>query len=257
MASHDIIGSIAILKFDRNAKKSEKLKIARGLLKRQNVKTVLEKQDRIKGRLRTFKTKFLCGEKTKQTIHKENNCRFKLNVETCYFSPRMAEERKQVAGKIKKNDKVLVMFSGVAPFPIVISKLSKAKQIVAVELSRECNKYARESLKLNKINNIELIQGDVKKVINKNKKKLGKFDVIVMARPNLRETFLKQAFSVSKKATLIYYHGFCNEDKLGKLLEEIYKESKKAKKKIQILKIKKSGDIAPYKFRYGIEIKVM
>src|SRR3989344_4086299 len=191
MASYDIIGSIAIMKFKRDAKKSEKLKIAKGLLKRQNIKTILEKTERVKGRLRTFKTKFLCGEKTKQTIHKENNCKFKLNVETCYFSPRLAEERKQIAGEIKKNDKVLVMFSGIAPFPIVISKLSKAKQIVAIELSRECNKYARESLKLNKINNIELIQGDVKKVINKGRLK---FDVIVMARPNLRETFLKEAF---------------------------------------------------------------
>lgn len=257
MASYDIIGSIAILKFGKKEKKSEKLKIVKGLLKRQNIKTVLEKQDRIKGRLRTFKTKFLCGENTKQTIHKENNCRFKLNVETCYFSPRMAEERKQVAGKIKKNDKVLVMFSGVAPFPIVISKLSKAKEIVAIELSRECNKYARENLKLNKINNIKLIQGDVKKVINKNKKKFGKYNVIIMARPNLRETFLKQAFSVSKKGTLIYYHGFCNENKLGKLLEEIYKESKKAEKKIKILKVKKIGDIAPYKYRYRVEIRVV
>jgi len=257
MVSYDIIGNIAILKFHNGAKNSEKLKIARELLKRQNIKTILEKTEKISGRLRTFKTKFLCGEKTKQTIHKENNCRFKLNVETCYFSPRLAEERKQIAGKIGKQDKMLVMFSGVAPFPIVISKLSKAKEIVAIELSRECNKYARENLKLNKINNIGLIQGDVKKVINKNKKKFGKFDVIVMTRPNLKESFLKEAFSVSKKGTIIYYYGFCNEDKLGRMLEEIYKESKKAKKKIKVLKVQKAGDIAPYKYRYRVEMKVV
>ena len=256
MAGYDIIGSIAIVKFKRDAKKSEKLKIAKQLLKRQNIKTILEKSDRVKGRLRTFKTKFLCGEKTKETIHKENNCKFKMNVETCYFSPRLAEERKQVAEKIKKQDKVLVMFSGVAPFPIVISKLSKAREIVAIELSRECNKYAHENLKLNKAYNIELMQGDVKKVIKNWKKKLGKFSVIVMPRPNLKETFLKEAFSVSKKGTIIYYYGFCEEDKLNKMLEEIYKESKKARKKIKVLKIKKAGDIAPYKYRYRIEMKV-
>jgi len=256
MASYDIIGSIAIMKFSGKSKK-EKLKAAKQLLKRQNIKTVLEKTEKIKGRLRTFKTKFLCGEKTKVALHKENNCKFKMNVETCYFSPRLAEERKEIASKIRKQDKVLVMFSGVAPFPIVISKLSRAGEVTAIELSRECNKYAHENLKLNKINNIKLIQGDVKKIIKKDNKKLGKFSVIVMARPNLRESFLKQAFLVSKKGTMIYYHGFCHENELNKMLEEIYRESKKSKKKIQILKIKKAGNIAPYKYRYRIEIKVV
>ncbi len=253
MANYDIIGSIAILKFNRE-KKKEKLKQAKQLLKRKNIKTVLEKAERVKGRLRTFKTKFLAGEKTRETVHKENNCLFKLNVETCYFSPRLSEERKEIASFVKKKDAVLVLFSGVAPFPIVIAKLAKPKKIVAIELSRECNKYAKGNVKLNKLDNVEIIQGDVKKKVTK---ELGKFDVIVMPRPNLKETFLKEAFSVSKKGTRIYYYCFCKENKLNKLVEEVYKESKNSRKKIKILNIKKAGDIAPYKYRYRIDIKVL
>ncbi len=260
MTNYDIIGSIAIMKFGKEGKK-EKLKIAKQLLKRKNIKTVLEKAEKVKGRLRTIKTNYLAGINTKETIHKENNCKFKLNVDKCYFSPRLSEERKDISEKIKKKDNVLVMFAGVAPYAIIIAK--KARKVVAIELSRECNKYAQDNLKLNKINNLSLVQGDVKKVVKKGglivKGNLVplQFDVIVMPRPNLRESFLKEAFSVCKKGTVIYYYGFCNENRLGKLIEEVYKESKKAKKKIKILRIKKAGDVAPYKYRYRIEIKVL
>lgn len=250
MANYDIIGSIAILKFDKE-KKKEKLRQARKLLKRKNIKTVLEKTEKVKGRLRTIKTRFLAGEKNLVTIHKENKCRFKLNVETCYFSPKLSEERKQIASKVKKKSEVLVMFSGVSPYTIVIAKLSGAK-VTAIELSRECNKYARENVKLNKLNNVELIQGDVKKKLPKEK-----FDVIVMPRPNLKESFLRQAFSVSKKGTIIYYYCFGREDRFGKLVEEIYKESKKARKKVKIMRVKKAGEIAPYKFRWRVDIKIL
>lgn len=260
MASYDIIGSIAIMKFNKE-KKKEKLKQARKLLKRKNIKTVLEKTERVKGRLRTIKTKFLAGEKTLETVHKENNCKFRLNVETCYFSPRLAEERKNLASKIKKKDKVLVLFSGVGPYTVVIAKQTKEK-VTSIELSRECNKYAELNLKLNKLRNVELIQGDVKKKVKKGglivKGNLVplQFDKIIMPRPNLKETFLKQAFFVSRKGTMIYYYGFCHKNKLKELVEEIKKEAKKARKKIKVLKVKKAGDIAPYKFRYRIDIRV-
>ena len=249
----DIIGNIAIMHFPEKTKKSQKLKEAKKLLKEKpSIKTVLEKSKKVSGRLRTLKTKFLAGQKTKEALYKENSCKFKLNVETCYFSPRLAEERKQVAKEIKSKEKVLVLFSGVAPFPIVIAKLSGCKEIVAIELSRECNKYAKGNVKRNKVE-VEIIQGDVGKRVPGIKEK---FDKIVMARPNLKDSFLDVAFPKIKKGGMIYYYGFYNEKDIGDLKELIEKEAKKAKKKIKILKIKKAGDIAPYKFRYRVDILV-
>jgi len=253
IANYDIIGSIAILKFD-GEKRKEKLRQAKKLLKRKDIKTVLEKQDKIKGRLRTLKVRFLAGDKILETKHKENNCKFRLNVEKCYFSPRLAEERKEIASLIKKKDKVLVMFSGVGPYAIVIAKkIGKKGKIVSIELGRECCKYQIQNIKINHVP-VELIQGDVKKFVPKLKEK---FSVIVMPRPNLRESFLKEAFSVSKKGTRIFYYCFGHEDKLGKLVEQVYKKSKESRKKIKIMKVKKAGNIAPYKHRYRIEIKVL
>ncbi|MFA7707750.1 MAG: hypothetical protein WCX73_02265 [Candidatus Pacearchaeota archaeon] len=259
MTSYDVLGNIAIIKSEENGRKKteqEKLIEAEKILENTHIKTVLEKIGNVHGRLRTININHIAGEKNLVAMSKENNCLFKFNVQTCYFSSRLSGERKEIASKIKKNDSVLVMFAGVGVYPIVINKIAKPKKIVGVELGKDCCKYFKENLKLNKISEekIEIIQGDVKRKVNSS---LGKFDVVVMARPNLKETFFKQGLSVSKKSTRIFYYGFCNIDEKDKVIEKLNQEAKENKRKIKILKVLKAGDIAPYKYRWRIEIKVL
>ncbi len=258
MRSFDVIGNIAVLKQEKgNRKRAERI-----LKQNKNIRTVVEKTERVKGRLRTLKTRYLSGEKTKEALHKENNCIFRLNIDTCYFSPRLSSERARVAEKIRKikdirKKDVLIMFAGVGPFPIVIAKIAKPKKIVAIELGRECCRYANINVKLNKLKNTEIMQGDAKKIIPKLKRKKQMFGIIVMPRPQLKETFLKEALSVSKKGAIIFYYDFCKEDNVSGMLEKIKKEARKSRKKIKISNIRKAGDIAPYKYRYCVEMKVI
>ena len=253
MASYDIIGNIAVIKTEGKTK-NQKYELARQLLERPSIKTVLEKVGKVQGRLRKIKTKYLIGEKNFIAVYKENDCLFKLNIETCYFSPRLSNERKEIASYVRKKDEVLVMFSGVGSYPIVIYKLSNPKKITAIEISKECNKYFKENLRLNKIHSekIELIQGDVKKKLSSKK-----FDVVIMPRPNLKDTFFKYGLKAAKKGTKIITYGFCKENEKENFVEKLKKEAGKLKRKIQIKKIKKAGEIAPYKFRYRIEINVL
>lgn len=258
MTSYDILGNIAIIKSEDNGRKKskeEKLKEAKKIMENPHIKTVLEKIGNVHGRLRTINIKHIAGEKNLISTSKENNCVFRFNVKTCYFSSRLAGERKEISCKIKKKDSVLVMFAGIGVYPIVINKMIHPRKIVGVELGKDCCKYFNENLKLNRmVGKIEVIQGDVKKKVNS---KLGKFDVIVMARPNLKETFFKQGLSVSKKSTRIFYYGFCNIDEKDKMIEGLIDEAKKLKRKIKILSVHKAGDIAPYKYRWRVEIKVL
>jgi len=253
MASYDVLGNIAIVKFPREKSKKQKLAIANKLLKQQSITTILEKTSRFKGLLRTLKTKFIAGMKTKEALYRENKCVFRFNVETCYFSPRLANERLELANQVKKDESVLVLFGGVAPFAIEIARTKKPSRVVSIELGKECNKYARDNIKRNKVN-VELIQGDVKKVLPKLKEK---FDRIIMARPNLKDLFLKETFPKAKKGTIIHFYGFCHENDLNKLVQQVQAESKTVKRKIQILKIKKAGDIGPYKYRYRFDLKLL
>jgi tRNA (guanine37-N1)-methyltransferase len=255
MADYDMLGNIAILKGEGKSKE-EVLSQAHMLLKKPGVKTVLQRASNVSGRLRTISTKHLLGKKTLISELKENGCIFRFNVESCYFSPRLSNERQIISTKIKKKDNVLVMFAGVGVYPIVIYHYSHPQQIIGVELGRECCKYFEKNIIINKmpLDRIKIIQGDVKKKVNV---KLGKFDVVIMARPNLTESFLKWGLIACKKGTRLIYYGFCKDDSIDSMVDELLKEAKKYKRKLKIQDITPAGEIAPYKHRYRVEIKVL
>lgn len=255
----DVFGNIALVKFPKDFMAKNKKKFAERLLKENKaVKTILEKTQKFKGRLRKQQTKYLAGEKTKEALYRENNCIFRFHVDKTYFSSRLSNERKEISQQVKKNDDVLVMFAGVSPYPIEIAKKSGASKVYSNEINREANKYGRLNAELNKIKNkIEFLDGDIKKVALKLKKKRKKFDVIVMPRPQLKETFLKQAFSLSKIGTRIYYYDFCKEDEIDGIVNKIKSEAKKYRKRVKILRIKKAGEIAPYRYRIRIDFKIL
>ncbi len=256
--SFNILGNIAIVNFLDNEPLANKKKFAKEIMiKNKAIKTVLEKSGKFSGRLRKMETRILAGEKNKEVLYKENNCVFRFNIDTTYFSPRLSNERKEISSAIKKGSSVLVMFAGVAPFSIVIAKNSNPKEVYSNELNREANKYALLNATLNNVQNkINFVNGDIKKVAIKLKEQKKKFDFIIMPRPNLKESFLEQAFSLSKKGTKVFYYDFCKVDESDAVVEKIKQKALESKKKIKILNIKSAGEIAPYKIRIRVDFKI-
>jgi len=249
--SFDIVGDIIIFSdFPKELQKKEKL-IANALLKiHKNIKVVAKKTKKYSGRYRLPKIKIIAGEKRKITLHKENNVLAKLNIETCYFSPRLSNERLRIAKLTKKNESILVMFSGVAIYPLVISKNSKAKEIYAVEINPEANKFAEENIKLNKINNIELFKGNVKTVLPKINKK---FDSIIMPHPTNAYSYLDIAVKRLKKNGIIHLYDFSKEEDIPN--SSVKKIGKKIRK-FKIMNVVKCGQFAPRKYRVCIDFKI-
>jgi tRNA G37 N-methylase Trm5 len=102
-----------------------------------------------------------------------------------------------------------------------------------------------------------LVPGDIKKVAPKLKSEGKKFDVIVMARPQLVDSFLKEAFMLVKPGTRIYYYDFCKVEDKELIVEKVLAEAKKVGKEINILKVKDAGEIAPYKVRLRVDFEVL
>jgi len=252
--SFDVIGTIAILEVDVGLRSKEKI-VAEALLKSNpNIKTVLRKDDKHSGEFRTQKMKWLAGVNTKETLHKENGAVLLLDVENVYFSPRLSTERKRISELVKPGEEILVMFSGCAPYPCVLSKNTKAKSILGIEINPDGHKYGLKNIELNKLKNVELINGDVKIEVPKLNRT---FDRILMPLPKSAGDFLDSAILASKNGTIIHFYYFLHEDKFKEaedLVDEACTRAGKTWKKIALVKC---GQHAPRVFRICLDFEVL
>lgn len=242
--SYDIVGEIAIAEIPENMKKKEKM-IADAILEvHPTVKTVVRKHGPVSGKYRTRKVKILKGKKTKETIHKEHGCKFKLNVEDVYYSVRLSGERARIRDLVKPREKILALFAGVGPFPIIIAKKNKKTEIIAIELNPKAVRYMKENIILNKTPNVKAILGDVNKIVPKKYKNWA--DRVLMPLPMSSGSFLEAAIKGTKNKGMIHFYSFVNsEDPFGEAKRIIEKKCKKCKVKFRILSKKVIRSYSP------------
>ncbi len=257
--AHDILGNIAIIEIADTLINKEKI-IAETLLNSNpKITTILKKAAEHSGVFRTQKMTWLAGEKTKVCEYKENNTRLRFNVEKTYFSSRLSTERKRIYEQVKPNEDVLVMFSGAAPYVCAISKNTKAKTVVGIEINPDAHDYAKENIKLNKIKNSYLLNADVHKVKISDLEKIGApivYDRIAMPLPKTADEFLGDAFRFAKKGTIIHFYDFLHVNDFNDCKKKILKAAKKSKLKVKILKFTKCGQYSPKKYRICVDFEV-
>ena len=245
--SYDVIGNIAILEINKELLYKKKL-IAGALLHTNiNIRTIVRKLGGHEGKYRIQKYEYLAGERNFEATHRENGIILKLNIKKVYFSPRLNNERLRIARLVKKGELVLVMFSGISPYEINISKHSKAKEIYGIEINKSACKYAIENVKINNLNNIKLYYGDVRKVLPKLKIK---FDRIIMPLPKDAGNFLDLAVKHLKKKGILHFYCFSMEEKINEVIKSI-----KKKYNFKTLNIVKCGQQSPRVYRYCIDFK--
>ncbi|MBN2141882.1 class I SAM-dependent methyltransferase family protein [Candidatus Woesearchaeota archaeon] len=251
-SSMDQIGTIAILEIPKELVKRRKI-IGRETLKVcKGVKGVFQK-GKHEGVYRVQKLTWLAGEKTKEAVYKENNITLKLDVEKVYFSPRLSNDRKRVAGLVQPGEEVLVMFSGCGPYTCVIAKNTPALSVVGVEINPVGHDYAVENLKINKRENAEVFLGDVRNVVPSLKRK---FDRILMPLPKNASEYLDVALAAAKKGATIHMYEFQNENETHKSIQAIKDACDKAGRKYTLLGIFKCGQNSPRAYRFCFDFKV-
>ncbi len=255
VTSYDMVGDIAIIEIPAELEKKEKI-IAKTLLNlHKNINVVVKKAGIHKGIYRIQKMFILAGKDRKETVHKENNVEIKLDIEKVYFSVRLSTERKRIMKQIKKGEEVLVMFSGVAPYCLVIAKNTDVKEVYGVEINPAAHAYAEENIKLNKLEGkVKLYNGDVRMVVPRLRKK---FDRILMPLPKEGEGFLDIALKAAKKDGRIHFYDFEHEKDIDLAKEKVKEACRKLKKRCRILRTVKCGQVGPREYRLCVDFKVI
>jgi len=223
--SYDVVGDIAIVRLPE-ALRHRAEEIASAIMRINNhVKTVLNQISPVSGDFRLRRLEWIAGEKKTETIHKEHGCLFKVDLEKCYFSPRLSYERKRIAELVKPSEVIINMFAGVGCFSIVIAKKSEAKKVYSIDVNPWAIKYMKENIRLNRVCHIvTAVLGDSKDVIAKRLQ--GIADRVLMPLPEKAYEYIIYALKALKPCGgMIHYYDFVHarkgENPVHKIEEKI------------------------------------
>lgn len=248
--SYEIIGDVAIISELPDMEDEEAVEAI--LEHHPHVKTVLLKQEGLKGEFRVGEYKTLYGEET-ETKHTEFGCDFLVDPTKAYYSERFSTERNRIVSKIEESERVLIMFAGVGPFAIMAAKNANPSNVIGIEKNPEAAGYFQENLKENDVENaVEVIEGDVSEKMEG----VGKFDRIAMPLPGSADEFLKKAFEHVEDGGLIHYYRFVEDEDWSEVIKEVKDSSEKAGRDYKIVEKTVCGERGPAVERVCIDIKV-
>ena len=229
--SYDVIGDIAIIRVTEKSRKYSGIIAETIMSVQKNVKTVLAQTSSVRGDFRLRKLNFVAGENKTATVHKEHGCLFSVDVEKCYFSPRLLYERMRIAKQVVNGEVVVNMFAGVGCFSIIIAKHSKAEKVYSIDVNPAAIQFMQKNTRLNKVyRKVIPIQGDAKEVIEKRLRCTA--DRVLMPLPKKAFEYLPHAVSALKEAGgWIHYYDFEH----AKKNENLVKVKVKVAEKLQSL----------------------
>ncbi|MGA2783628.1 MAG: class I SAM-dependent methyltransferase family protein [Candidatus Bathyarchaeia archaeon] len=215
--SYDIIGDIVLVEIEDELRAFSNV-IGNGILRlNPHLRLVVRKAEKTSGQFRTRNVEIIAGEGDTETVHREFECRFRLDVNSVYFNPRLSYERMRVAKQVMGGEVVVDMFAGVGPYSILIAKTQPNVQVFAIDLNPVAYKYLKENALINGVaERVSCYFGNIREYAPRLR---GIADRVIMNLPSLSSEFVDSAASLLKpKGGIIHYYTFARR---GESIEKI------------------------------------
>ncbi len=254
-SAFDQVGNIIIVRIP-DSLLSKKEIIGKTLLEQvKTVKSVFYQASSIEGDFRTRNLEILAGENKTETEYKEFGCRFIVDVEKAFFSPRLSTERDRIADLVQEGETVINMFGGVGMFSIIAAKRKKCT-VYNIDINPIAAKLCERNIELNKLaGKVISIHGDAAKIVEEQFKDQG--DRVLMLLPERSDEFLDSAIFAAKNNGVIHYYSHIHADeksKAAKLSEKHYSEITPIKSNILDSKIVRA--VGPRYYQTVVDVRI-
>ena len=232
-SSFDQVGEIIVLRIPDSLKSKKKI-IGETLLDQvKTTRSVFYQSSPVEGEFRTRNLEILAGEDNTETEYRESGCRFLVDVEKAFFSPRLSTERERIANLTHDGEIIINMFGGIGMFSILAAKISKCT-IYNIDINPNASLLCEKNIELNKLKGkIISLNGDSVKIIQD--KLQNSADRVLMLLPERSDEFLETAILATKNNGIIHYYSHIHADKkqdAAKFSEEHYLNNSKVESKI-------------------------
>ena len=254
-SAFDQIGDIIIVRIPDSLLLKKKI-IGETLLEQvKTAKSVFYQSSSVEGDFRTRDLEILAGVDKTETEYKEFGCRFIVDVEKAFFSPRLSTERDRIADLVQDEEIVINMFGGVGMFSIIAAK-RKTCTVYNIDINPIAAKLCEKNIKLNKlVGKVVSIHGDATKIIEEQFCDQG--DRVLMLLPERSDEFLNSAILATKSNGIIHYYSHIHADKksqAAKLSEKYYLDTTTIKSKILNSKIVRA--VGPRYYQTVVDVRI-
>ncbi|WP_428325504.1 class I SAM-dependent methyltransferase [Nitrosopumilus sp.] len=255
ISAFDQIGEIIIVRIPDSLLPKKKI-IGETLLNDVKiVRSVFYQASAVEGDFRTRNLEIIAGEDNTETEYREFGCKFIVDVENAFFSPRLSTERDRIANLIQEGEIMTNMFAGVGMFSIIAAKRKKCT-VYSIDINPIASELCERNIKLNKLaGKVVSINGDATQTIND--RLIDKSDRTLMLLPERSDEFLESAIKTTKDEGIIHYYSHIHADKksdAGKLSEEHY--LKVSPVKSEILGSKIVRPVGPRYYQTVVDVKI-
>ena len=211
ISAFDQIGNIIIVRIPDSLISKKKI-IGETLLEQvKTTKSVFFQSSPVEGDFRTRNLELLAGDDKTETEYKESGCRFIVDVEKTFFSPRLSTERERISNLVNDNETIVNMFGGIGMFSILSAK-KKSCTVYNIDINPDASKLCEENTRLNKLKgNVISLNGDASDIIKKELQNSA--NRVLMLLPERSDEFLDSAISSLKTNGIIHYYSHIHADK--------------------------------------------
>jgi len=255
VSAFDQIGDIIIVRIPDSLISKKKI-IGKALLEQvKTANSVFYQSSPVEGDFRTRSLELIAGNNKTETEYKENNCRFIVDVEKAFFSPRLSTERERISNLVNDGEVVVNMFGGVGMFSLLAAK-KKSCVVYNIDINPIASRLCEENVKLNKLKGkVISLNGDSTEIIQKQLQ--NKADRVLMLLPERSDEFLDTAISSLKNNGVIHYYSHIHAEKKQdavKLSEEHFLNINKIQSKITASRVVRP--IGPRFYQTVVDVKI-
>lgn len=247
--SFDVVGDIAMIEVEDAA---EAERVAAALMAaNRSLKTVISAVSDVEGEYRTRRFRHVAGEERTVTVHREHGLTYRVDLQGAYFTGRLGTERLRVAEQVSPGQVVLDMFAGVGPFALLLAK--RGAFVIAMDKNPVAVKYLRENARLNRIRDIEILEGDAAELALGYQ---GRADHVIMNLPHSASAFLVPAMRAAATGGVIHYYCIAPEAELYRDEALIEKAAASVGVKVEVLRREIVRSYAPRRHNVVIDFRV-
>lgn len=256
--SIDLVGDIAVIEIPPELRLHRHVVGDAIMQVHRSVKTVLAKSSPVDGVFRVREFEVLAGSGRTETLHRENDCLYHLDLSKVYFSPRLSHERARVASEVREGETVVDMFSGVGPFSILIARKHQQVRIYAIDSNPDAFHYLKRNIEANRVGSkVSAYLGDARQVVLDSLE--GVADRVIMNLPERALEYVDAACNALKPSGgVVHYYEFSPEPDLfskaqERLIEEVSRHGRRVEGFSRSRRVKST---APHEWQIVLDARI-